>query len=166
MKNKQGFTLIELIVVIVILAIIAAIALPKFVNLSTDAHSSAVNATGTSLDGGVKLVHYKWLAAGSPGAVINFIAGADTASGNALSVNTNGWPADSRGVSLTLNSTNDCIDVWNSVLNNGTSTVSSGTTGIYQAVYSGGNQCTFIYQPDTSKTIKYNSNTGSIIINH
>lgn len=166
MMYSKAFTLIELIVVIVILGIMAAIAAPRFVDLSDDARDASFTSTGASFESGVKLIHYKWLAAGSPGAVLNFIPNADTVSGNDLSVNANGWPADSRGVSLTLNSTNDCIDVWNSVLLEGAPTISAGTTEDYQATYNGGFQCTFTFQAINSKNITFDSTDGTVIINN
>ena len=41
MKNQKGFTLIELVMVIVILAVLSAVAIPTFVNLSSEANSAA-----------------------------------------------------------------------------------------------------------------------------
>lgn len=48
-QHLQGFTLIELVIVIAIIGILSAVAIPKFINLSSNAQTAATNAVAGAL---------------------------------------------------------------------------------------------------------------------
>ncbi|MDG5901452.1 type II secretion system protein [Shewanella xiamenensis] len=64
MKRQQGFTLIELVVVIIILGILAVTAAPKFINLQSDARTSAIQGMKGAIQGANSLVYSKAALAG------------------------------------------------------------------------------------------------------
>ena len=56
-SRQAGFTLVELVVVILILGILSAVALPRFMNLSTDARTAKAQGLYGSVRSGMQIAH-------------------------------------------------------------------------------------------------------------
>ena len=102
--NQKGFTIVELVVVIIILGILAATALPRFLDITDDAHLATVKGIEGGFKSGVAVWKAHYVANNKPTAA--------TIDGSASTqFSSNGWPAGLASVSQ-----DGCVTLWTSVL--------------------------------------------------
>ncbi|MBS0286387.1 MAG: type II secretion system protein [Proteobacteria bacterium] len=175
-KSISGFTLIELVIVIVLLGILASVALPRFLDITGDAHNASVSGTAGAMASAVNIAHAKWLASGQP-TTNPPIAGIDFLNSGHSNVgfNDRGWPnaANTGEEDISLkdvlasggNDNQICSQIMKNLLSSSSVTFGAGEncSENFCSVYKE-STCTYIYQKnkDIPRIIYYSTNNGAI----
>ena len=100
LKQQKGFTLIELVMIIVIVAILAAIAVPKYVDMASDAEVAAVKAYTGALRPAAAINYANCVLKSTATTAINAasVIGGMEETGGLAAVGTNAFSATVNGV--------------------------------------------------------------------
>lgn len=160
LKNtSRGFTLLELIIVIVILGVLGITALPRFVDLASDAHKANVASTAAAFSSAIDMAYLACITRDFDGQ--DNMAG--FGDGN-VDFNASCFPSSTNGNNSNVNA-NRCRQIWDGVLT-GAPTISNPANDPSTDYRSqgGGTICTFTYRKDPSalRRFTYNTSNGDV----
>ena len=153
-RTQQGFTIIELVVVILLLGILAATALPRFIDVTSEAHQAAFDGVVGGMSTGNALIRAEYVGKGQTGTTVASYPGVTISA-------TTKYPQ--------VGSSADCESVFDNLLQGGHPTVGdsaaatsatipadqSAVTADFAAIYDATTPgCSYVYLPDVaSRTV-------------
>ena len=160
-RMSKGFTLIELVTVIVILGILAVFTLPRFANVTEQAHDASIQGVKGALASSVAIVHAQWVANGQPTADPNRDNLVGFGRGD-IDVSAFGWPTSTNGSNNPSMDAIRCVEVWYGILQSSAPIVDTAGNVDYRVSAPGGD-CVYTYNRDNSgSNIIYDADTGEI----
>lgn len=139
---RNAFTLIELIIVIVLLGILSAVAMPKYFDLTTDAHRSSAKAAQSALSVGIDLMHSKYLISKDKQGI---------GEGDSTGTWTADYPVPGDAA--------DCLILWQAAMSSNTTAPSDGSNNATLA--EGGPDFAYVFDSSTGCTYYY---TGTLAV--
>lgn len=180
--KPQGFTIIELVVAILLLGILTATALPRFVDITSQAHTAVTKGVQDSLQTGTALFRAAWTTMGKPPGDTPITAFGD----GSLRVNDQGYPKGLHmaGITNDIDGANECAQIYAKLLRaEHTPTISptglaavpssaqlNADTNDFIAYVTAPNVCNFIYSDEAltvgsfARVISYDSLSGMVTL--
>jgi len=174
-QRQAGFTLIELIIVITLLGILSAVAVPRFIDLSVEAHKAAVSGTAGAFAVGLMLVrsdavmksvlpHTSMKINGANVVVNQDLKPYDVTENPVL------LAAGQSGAPEKKGTPEGCLKLWDILMGDGAPSLgeSGSATSDYIVSFTSASStesvCIYTYRKEDSRSINWNKNTNKLTV--
>jgi MSHA pilin protein MshB len=159
-RPLTGFSLVELVAVIAIVGILAVVALPRFVDVTSDARNANLAGTSGAFKAGVDLAHARWIAKGATASVDSVTV----EGGGSVGVNDAGWPENGLATGGDgVVTAAECVDLWSRLLTAAPGISATAGAADWQASVQGTTTCRFADPSESNRYFEYQSTTGTIV---